>query len=447
MSYIMRCLLITLSLAIMLANVASALAESSAAKAAATLPNIVLIMADDLGYGALGCYGNTEVKTPNMDALAKSGVRLTDFHSNGPMCTPTRAALMTGRYQQRCAWVDDEELSPKMREQRKENLKQRWAWGISPQEQTLPRLLQQSGYRTAILGKWHLGYDPQFHPLNYGFDEFRGYIGGAVDYHTHVATHGTGGLDWWHDKTIENETGYTTDLLTRYATQFMERNKNRPFYLYLSHEAVHDPLQGRDPSKKKSPRETYTEMIEVLDESVGTVVEALRKNNLTNNTLVIFCSDNGPVKIGVASNASLKGAKGSMTEGGHRVPFIASWPGVIPAGQTSSQTVMSMDLLPTFVNLAGTSAPKGHQLDGIEILPLLKEPSKHQDRVLHWLFGSDWAVRKGPWKLIGKSKRPLTLVNLETDLKEESNLIKDQPQLVTELMNLHRQWLAEVGNR
>jgi arylsulfatase A len=203
MSHLMRCLFIFLALT---------QATLHAADSSVKKPNIVLIMADDLGYGALGCYGNTEVKTPNLDALAKSGVRLTDFHSNGPMCTPTRAALMTGRYQQRCAWVDDEELSPKMREQRKENLKQRWAWGISPQELTLPRLLQQCGYRTAILGKWHLGYDPKFHPLNYGFDEFRGYIGGAVDYHTHVATHGTEELDWWHDKTIENETGYTTDL-------------------------------------------------------------------------------------------------------------------------------------------------------------------------------------------------------------------------------------------
>ena len=438
MTHIIRCLYIFLAL--MQATLHAV--ESSVQK-----PNIVLLMADDLGYGALGCYGCKEVKTPNIDALATGGVRLTDFHSNGPMCTPTRASLMTGRYQQRCAWVDDEELSPKMRVQREENLKQRWAWGISPQELTLPQLLQQSGYRTAIFGKWHLGYDSKFHPMNYGFDEFRGYIGGAVDYHTHVATHGTEALDWWRDKTIENEDGYTTDLLTKYATHFIERNKSHPFFLYLSHEAVHDPLQGRDPSKRKSPKVTYKEMIEILDESVGTIVEALRKNNLQNNTLVIFCSDNGPTKIGVAVNASLKGSKGSMFEGGHRVPFIAHWPEVIPAGQTNSQTVMSMDLLPTFVKLAGTSAPEGHQLDGVDILPLLKDPSKQTDRVLHWLFGDDWAVRKGAWKLIGKGERPLTLVNLEADFEEANSLIKEQPVLVGELMGLHRQWIAEVGNR
>jgi arylsulfatase A-like enzyme len=436
----------TLIAALLLATPAALHAAGAPAKTGGR-PNIVLIMADDLGYGALGCYGNKEIKTPNIDALATGGVRLTDFHSNGPMCTPTRAALMTGRYQQRCAWVSDEELSPRMREQRKQNLKQRWGWGISPQELTLPRLLQQSGYRTAIFGKWHLGYDFKFHPMNYGFDEFRGYIGGAVDYHSHVATHGTEELDWWQDKLIENQTGYTTDLLTKYSTHFIERNKSHSFYLYLAHEAVHDPLQGRDPSKKQSPKETYKEMIEVLDESVGAVVQALRKNNLENNTLVIFCSDNGPIKIGAAANASLKGTKGSMFEGGHRVPFIAHWPGVIPAGQTNSRTVMSMDLLPTFAKLAGTSAPENHPIDGVDILPLLKDPSKQTDRVLHWLFGSDWAVRKGAWKLIGKSDRPLTLVNLEADIEEKQNLIKEKPGLVGELMKLHHQWIAEVGNR
>jgi arylsulfatase A-like enzyme len=410
-------------------------------------PNIVLIMADDLGYGDVGCYGATKAKTPNIDALANSGVRLTDFHSNGPMCTPTRAALMTGRYQQRCAWVDDEELSPVYREQRKENLKQRWAWGISLNEQTLPRLLQHSGYRTGLFGKWHLGYDVKFHPMNFGFDEFRGYIGGAVDYHTHVATHGSKEVDWWQDKRIENEEGYTTDLLTKYAVHFIEKNKNHPFYLYLAHEAVHTPLQGRDPGKKLSPKDTYKEMIEVLDESVGAVIDTLRKNDLDKNTLVIFCSDNGPIGVGATDNASLKGSKGSMFEGGHRVPFIARWPGVIPAGQTNDQAVMSMDLLPTFVKLADTTAPEGHQIDGMDIMPVLKDSSKQTERVLHWLFGGDWAVRQGPWKLIGKSDRPLTLVNLEADIEEKHNVIKDKPELVSELMKLHRQWIVEVGSQ
>ena len=160
-------------------------------------PNIVLILADDLGYGSLGCYGNTEIQTPNIDRLAAGGVRFTDFHSNGPVCSPTRAALMTGRYPQRCAWVADEELSPVFREQRKQNLPQRWAWGIATNELTIAELLRQAGYRTGLIGKWHLGYDFKFHPMNYGFDEFRGYVGGNVDYHTHVAGYGLKQLDWW----------------------------------------------------------------------------------------------------------------------------------------------------------------------------------------------------------------------------------------------------------
>ncbi len=192
-------------------------------------------------------------------------------------------------------------------------------------------------------------------------------------------------------------------------------------------------------------------MIEVLDESVGVVIETLRNHDLEKNTLVIFCSDNGPIGVGTGDNASLKGSKGSMFEGGHRVPFIARWPGVIHAGQTNHQTVMSMDLLPTFVKLSGRSVPEGHQIDGMDILPLLKNPTKQTDRVLHWLFGDDWAVRQGPWKLSGnlsgKSDRPLWLVNLEADIEEKHNLIKDKPELVCELMKLHRQWIAEVGNR
>lgn len=411
-------------------------------------PNIVLILADDLGYGSLGCYGNAEVKTPNIDRLAADGVRLTDFHSNGPMCSPTRAALMTGRYPQRCAWVADEELSPVFRTQRKENIKQRWAWGIATNELTLPVLLQQAGYRTALIGKWHLGYDFKFHPLNYGFDEFRGYVGGAVDYHTHIAVAGTKELDWWRDKKIADEPSYTTDLLTKYATNFIARTHDRPFFLYLAHAAPHEPWQGRDANAKKSPTETYKEMLAVMDESVGAVLAALREHHLETNTLVIFCSDNGPAAPrGFAANGPLQGKKGSLLEGGHRVPFIASWPGVIPSGTTSGQTVMTMDFLPTFARLAGATPPPGHQLDGVDILPLLKANVSPVNRVLHWLFGNNWSVRKGAWKLTGKGEDALTLVNLAGDLEEENNLIKDKPELVNELLKLHREWIAVVGNK
>lgn len=414
----------------------------------AAKPNLVLILADDLGYGSLGCYGSRELRTPRIDRLAAGGMRFTDFHSNGALCSPTRAALLTGRYQQRCAWVPDDELSPVFREQRQANLPQRWAWGISPQEPTLPGLLRQAGYRTALIGKWHLGYDLGFHPLNFGFDEFRGFMGGNVDYHTHVAGYGLKQLDWWQDRKLGNETGYTTDLLTKHATDFIARNKARPFFLYLTQAAPHDPWQGRDPATKKSPRETYQEMIAALDESVGAICDALRQAGLEQTTLLVFCSDNGAAAPrGIAANGRLQGRKGSLSEGGHRVPFIASWPGVIPAGTTNAHPVMTMDFLPTFARLAGATIPAGHPLDGIDVMPLLKDQAKPAERTLHWLHGASWALRKGPWKLTGTGNTPRTLVDLENDIIEKNNLVTERPALAEELLQLHRQWLKATGIR
>jgi arylsulfatase A-like enzyme len=424
------------------------LPDAVAAVAPGNRPNIVLILADDLGYGSLGCYGGTDFKTPHLDQLAARGLRFTDFHSNGPMCSPTRAALLTGRYPQRCAWVDDEELSPVFREQRRQNPAQRWAWGIASSELTIGKVLRQAGYRTALIGKWHLGYDLKFHPMNYGFDEFRGYVGGAVDYHTHVATHGLKQLDWWHGRTIENEEGYTTELLTRYAADFIARHQDRPFFLYLAHAAPHVPWQLRERGRKASPATTYREMIAILDEAVGAVVATLRKHGLEENTLLVFCSDNGAdAPAGVAANGRLKGKKGGMEEGGHRVPCIASWPGVIAPGQTSGVTVMSMDFFPTFARLAGVPTPKGHTLDGMDLMPLLRNHAVAHDRVLHWLFGNAWAVRQGPWKLIGRSETALSLVNLEDDLAETGNSLREQPERLDRLMRLHRRWIEAVGGR
>jgi arylsulfatase A-like enzyme len=201
---------------------------------------------------------------------------------------------MTGRYQQRCTWVDDAELSPAYREQRRDNPKQRWAWGIAAEELTLAALLRQAGYRTSLVGKWHLGYDEAFHPMNRGFEEFRGFVGGAVDHHTHIATHGLHALDWWHDRRIENQQGYSTDLLTRHATEFIDRNAGTTFFLCLAHAAPHAPLQGRDPSRTAPQPAVYREMIESLDDSVAVVMAKLDEHGLTENTLVVFCSDNGP---------------------------------------------------------------------------------------------------------------------------------------------------------
>lgn len=427
---------------------AMAAAMPFAAAAREGKPNIVLILADDLGHGSLGCQGAGWISTPQIDRLAASGIRLTDFHSNGPMCSPTRAALMTGRYPQRCAWVPDENLSPVFRQQRRDNPAQRWAWGIALAERTLAETLRDAGYRTGILGKWHLGYDTGFHPMNQGFDEFRGFTGGAVDYHTHVATHGLKKTDWWHDREIRNETGYTTDLLTRHAVDFIAKHKDRPFFLYLAHAAPHDPWQGRDDSVKKSPAETYKEMIGILDESVGRVVAALREHDLEKDTLVVFCSDNGAAPpAGVPANGQLKGRKGSLHEGGHRVPFIAAWPGVIPAGTTGGTPAMSMDLFPTFAKLAGAAAGDLPRFDGIDLMPVLKGSEGKNRRRLHWLFGDRWAVREGPWKLMGRGDRANFLANLGTDPAEQSNQLTGHPEITETLLAHHRQWIGETGKR
>jgi arylsulfatase A-like enzyme len=375
-------------------------------------------------------------------------MRFTDYHSNGPVCTPTRAALMTGRYQQRCDWVDDQELSVVYQQQRQENLRQRWAWGIAAKEFTIAEMLRQVGYHTGIIGKWHLGYDTKFHPMTQGFDEFHGFLGGNVDYHTHVAGYGLKQLDWWQGKKIENESGYTTDLLTKHASDFITLNKEKPFFLYLAHAAAHDPWLGRDVSKKNSPLATYKEMIEILDESVGAIITTLEKNQLEKKTLVIFCSDNGasPPR-GISANGSLKGKKGDLSEGGHRVPFIASWPGVIAAGKTNRETVMSMDFFPTFAKLAGAAIPQDRASDGRDVMPLLKDDSQKIERELHWLYGNSWAVRKGPWKLLGSGDKALILVNLEQDVEEKMNHLDDQSALVDEFMKLHRTWIESVGTR
>lgn len=410
-------------------------------------PNVVLIVSDDLGYGSLGCYGNREVKTPHIDQLAASGMRFTDFHGNGPLCSPTRAALMTGRYQQRCAQVPDAELSPVYREQRKQNPVQRWAWGISPQEKTMPVMFRSAGYRTSLVGKWHLGYDGKFHPMAYGFDEFRGFMGGNVDYHSHIAGYGKKELDWWNQRRIENESGYATDLLSRYAVDFIDRNKDLPFFLYLAHGAPHDPLQGRDRSKKKSPAETYKEMIDTLDDSVGEVMATLRKHKIDQHTLVIFCSDNGPAAPqGFAANANLRGRKGSLFEGGHRVPFIASWSGVIAASKTDATTLMTMDFLPTFVHLAGANIAEQHHIDGINLMPILKGEAIAPTRDLHWQSGDDWAVRRGAWKLIGRGPKLLSLVNLEADPSEKINQMARERVLVQHLKTAHQTWVKSISN-
>lgn len=262
-------------------------------------PNFVIILADDKGYGDISCYGNTQIKTPNLDQMAKEGVRFLDFHSNGAVCSPTRAALLTGKYQQRTG-ITGVITAKEHREV-----------GLSLSENPIAEALKKEGYVTGIFGKWHLGYDKKYNPVHQGFDEFIGYISGNVDYHSHFDQEGNS--DWWKDDKLANETGYSTNLISQNAIDFITRHQKKPFLLYISHEAPHSPYQGINSKADRFPGAlngvdfatngseknifpVYKEMIEILDESIGETINTLKKLNLDENTMVIFCSDNGATK-------------------------------------------------------------------------------------------------------------------------------------------------------
>ena len=410
-----------------------------------TQPNLVVILADDLGYGDLACYGNDHVRTPNIDALAAGGMRFTDFHASGPVCSPTRAGLMTGRYQQRCG-ITDVIFAAGPRDN-----------GLAPEEVTFASQLKQAGYRTAIFGKWHLGYLPRFNPDKHGFDEFRGYVSGNVDYFSHVDQ--AGYADWWHNSKLEPEEGYTTELVTKHGVRFIEENKDRPFCLYLAHEAVHAPYQGphdrpeRTVNGKVTPQgsrkdvpNAYREMTEAMDEGIGKVMATLKRLGLERDTFVFFFSDNGATARG--SNGVLRGFKGSLWEGGHREPAIAYWPGTIAPGQVTKELTISLDVFPTLVSLGKARLPN-RKLDGVNLTPLWTRHASLGERMLFWGHGKQRAVRQGRWKLVQNavgagSSKPM-LFDLDTDLSEKHDVAESQPDRVKTLTAALAAWDEEMA--
>jgi len=403
-------------------------------------PNIILIMADDLGYGDISCYGGW-VQTPHLDVLARGGMRFTDYHSNGAVCSPTRAALLTGRYQQRCGIDAVVTAKGPARET-----------GMAQQEITFAEVLKQRGYVTGLFGKWHVGYRVEFNPTKQGFDEFIGYVSGNVDYHTHIDQADI--ADWWKGAEKTPEEGYVTDLITRHAVDFLQRHKDEPFCLYLPHEAPHYPYQGREDPPERLPggnkgtktqgadiKRAYREMVEIMDQSVGRIVQTVKELGLERNTFIFFCSDNGANRNG--SNAPLRGFKGSLWEGGHRVPAIACWPGRIDPGTTCDQTVLGMDLFPTLASIAGAALPPGLKLDGANLLPLLTQGKSLPARTVFWAYRQQAAVRQGPWKLLVQNNRE-QLFNLATDLAEQTNLAPQHPDRVTTLRAALAAWQRDV---
>lgn len=423
--------------------VASCFFACTAASAAADArPNIIVIMADDLGYGDLSCYDGW-IQTPHLDALAEQGVRLTDFHSSGNVCSPTRAGLLTGRYQQRTGITGVVFADP---------TRTAHYHGLQPQERTFAEMLGEQGYRTAIFGKWHLGYLPQYNPTKHGFETFRGYVSGNVDFFSHIDQ--AGNADWWQQTRLEDEEGYTTHLITDHAVDFIEAHRDEPFCLYLPHEAPHAPYQGpsdqplrtvggniASAGDRDDVKRAYREMVQAMDDGVGRILQTLREQQLDRKTLVMFFSDNGANRRG--SNGSLRGHKGSNWEGGHRVPFIAAWPGRIPAGKESDALTLSIDVLPTMLDAAGVGAAKDLALDGISLMPVLSGQRTPQPRQVFW---NGKAMRDGRWKLIldGKGGDAVGLYDLQADLGEQRNLAETMPDRVAQMQDALAAWQQSI---
>jgi len=422
-------------------------------------PNFVLIVADDLGYGDIGCYGHASNRTPHLDAMAAEGMKFTDFHSNGPMCSPTRAALLTGRYQHRFGRAFEGALSAKAHAD----------MGLPLDAVTIPEALKKAGYATGMLGKWHLGYNPPYLPTQHGFDEFRGLLTGDGDHHSHISRSGT--EDWWHNEKIEMEDGYSVDLITKHSIDFMERNRNKPFFLYVAHLAIHFPWQGPGERGHRIKGQSYwnlsklgpheqgqvgpvvREMVEAVDKSVGEIMAASKRLGLDDNTFVFFTSDNGgyldyggQYKGEISSNGLLRGQKGDVSEGGHRVPAIARWPGRIKPGTVTHQTTMTMDLMPTYLELAAEKT-SGHHMDGSTLTPVLFEKQTMPERDLFWRKGKEWAVRRGPWKLVSDENSEPMLFDLDDDIAEQKNLAKEKPDLVEELLAAYKQWESVIAEK
>ncbi|NND08620.1 MAG: sulfatase-like hydrolase/transferase [Saprospiraceae bacterium] len=399
-------------------------------------PNIILIMADDLGYGGLSCYGNTVLQTPHIDSLSAHGLRFTDFHSNGSVCSPTRAALLTGKYQQRVGMEGVIYVRGPTRQV-----------GLNPDETTIADVLKNTGYATGIMGKWHLGYDTAFNPLNFGFDEFRGYLSGNIDFHSHYDNAGI--YDWWHNRDTVVEPGYVTDLITKHSIEFISKHRSEPFFLYIPHEAPHVPFQGRTDTAYRYPNREFTyhgpvvdkdrayiDMVEAMDDGVGAIMQHLRRLQLEEHTLVIFISDNGAEPFG--HNGPLNGAKISLFEGGHRVPAIAYWKGQIDP-QVTDATAMTMDWMPTFLRLAQVPDMTDLMLDGTDLKEILLRQSSLPSRHLYWRYRKQKVCRKDQFKLLITDQDTL-LFDLQSDLAEQNNAAVDHPEKVRDLSLALNEW-------
>ena len=449
--------LIVIALVCGISSTGSNLLAQQSPQAAFNKPNVVLIIMDDLGYGDIGSYGVRDARTPNLDRLAREGVRLTESYSNGANCTPTRAGLISGRYQQRVGL----EWALQSSEQDR---------GLPVTGRSLPALLKTNGYATGLMGKWHLGFKPEFGPNAHGFDEFFGFHGGAVDYYTHRRGDGTPDL-FENTKPIEVPE-YLTDEITRRAIRFVDNHATGPFFLEVAYNAVHWPfqppnhrptdphavprpgatgdlrlLQGPD-DEKPATRQDYVRMLERADDGIGAILAALDRHGLSKNTLVIFTNDNGGEWL--SRNTPFSHRKSTLWEGGIRVPLIMRWPGRLPAGKTSAQVAITMDLTASIIAASRSVVPPGHRFDGVNIIPSLTGESPVAERELYWRIVRpnvlQKAVRSGNWKLLIDNRHYL-LFDLKNDPGERNDLAAQHPDLVLKLKQRLDAWEKDVDQK
>jgi arylsulfatase A-like enzyme len=418
-------------------------------------PNIVMIVADDMGYADCGPYGCTDIPTPNLDALAKGGVRFTQGYVTGTVCSPSRAALMTGRYHYRDGIYDWVQPGKK---------------GLDAEVPTIADYLKKAGYRTCIVGKWHLGEQDACNPLNRGFDEFYGFLGGGRSYFSRSkkGKNGANAKEGDYQQIVRGkepvpEFDYTTHLFGRDGAAFIERQagQQNPFFLYLAFNAVHTPMEAPDDYLKRfeaienKGRRTYAAMLSAMDDAIGRVLETLKKAGVEENTLVCFISDNGgPITRNApnhSSNKPLRGGKGETWEGGIRVPFMMKWPKGLPSGITYKNPVIHTDITATFLELSGQKMNEKFPLDGVSLLPYVKDSSTTRPVLFCWEYGQQWAIRKGNWKLVNASPTgkqggacSTALYDLETDASEQQDRSAGNSERIIALKAQWDSWKKDV---
>lgn len=433
-----------LLVALVIGCVATTLAHAQAGREAR--PNVVLIMSDDLGWADLSSYGATDVSTPNLDRLAREGLRLTDFYANGVTCSPTRAGLISGRYQQRYGIEAPLPNAPRAGDR-----------GLPATGRSLPQLLKNNGYATGLVGKWHLGYSAEKSPNAHGFDYFFGLKSGYHDYYTHDDGEGAPDL-WENDKRIE-QTGYTTDLVAEHAARFIDEHKNAPFFLDVAFTAPHWPYQvpgkpsvAPDHARHVMPqdaatsaRSDYVAMVEHLDKRIGELLAVIERAGIVDNTIVIFTNDNGGEWL--SSSAPLFGRKWTVFEGGIRVPAIVRWPKRIPAASVSGQVGITMDLTASILSVTDATVPAESKLEGIDLFPIWEGRAPQLERTLFWRSGSgaakQTAVRRGDWKIVVDGTHTYVF-NLRTDLSERNDLARWRQDVAQQLYPLLTSWEASV---